>query len=124
MSTGGHEDYLSAPDVFTDDRARDDGNAILGHILGSRGASRRVAGGAAQAAGLGGDVVKRMLPYLASILMGSVARSGKGALEDVLSRLPAGRRAQISDAGMAGAGFGGDSPLPGPGDNYQLPGGS
>ncbi len=126
LSTGGHEDYLNATDVFTDVAVRDDGNAILGHILGSRGASRRVAGEAARMAGLSGDVVKRMLPYLASILMGSIAKGGRGALGEVLSRLPAGQRAQIADAGAAagsaGDSYSGDGPLPGPGANYRLPG--
>ncbi len=78
LSTGRHEDYLSAPDVFTDTAVRDDSNAILGHMLGSRGASRRVAGEAARMAGLNGDVVKRMLPYLASIFDGDGCKKQQG----------------------------------------------
>ena len=122
LSTGGHEDYLAAPDVFTNPDVRDDGNAILGHVLGSRNASRRVASEAASAAGLGDDVVKRMLPHLASVLMGSIARNGKDGLSDILAQLPQAERAQIGDGGAARAGMVSDSPLPGPGDNYRLPG--
>ena len=51
-----------------------DGNAILGHVLGSRDASRNVAGHAAGRSGLDPDLLKRLLPVLASVVMGVLAK--------------------------------------------------
>ena len=51
-----------------------DGNAILGHILGSRDVSRAVATNAASATGIGPDVLKRMLPVVATLAMGALAK--------------------------------------------------
>ena len=51
-----------------------DGNAILGHILGSPDVSRAVANNASSATGIGPDVLKRMLPVIATLAMGALAK--------------------------------------------------
>ena len=51
-----------------------DGNGILGHLLGSREASREVASRAAAQTGLSVDVLKRMLPLAATLMMGAFAK--------------------------------------------------
>jgi hypothetical protein len=51
-----------------------DGNAILGHILESRDVSRAVANNAASATGVGADVLKKMLPVVATLAIGALAR--------------------------------------------------
>jgi len=51
-----------------------DGNGILGHLLGSKDVSRQVAANAAAQTGIGADVLKKMLPMLASLAMAAMAR--------------------------------------------------
>jgi hypothetical protein len=46
----------------------------LGHLFGSKDVSRQVANGAAAKTGIGADVLKRMLPMLASLAMGALAQ--------------------------------------------------
>jgi hypothetical protein len=51
-----------------------DGNAILGHILGSKEASRAVAARAASQTGLDAGILKQLLPLAATMVMGSLAK--------------------------------------------------
>lgn len=51
-----------------------DGNNILGHLFGSKDVSRAVAGQAATKTGLGADVLKKLLPLVATMAMGSLSK--------------------------------------------------
>ena len=53
--------------------------AILGHVLGSKEASRQVAAGAAQKTGIDPSVLKQMLPIVAAMVMGGLSRQSKTA---------------------------------------------
>ena len=57
-----------------------DGNAILGHLLGSKDVSRQVASRAAAQTGLGVDLLKRMLPVVAAMAMGAIGKDMAGQL--------------------------------------------
>ena len=71
LSSGSHARYYEdAMAAFTG--GRDEGNAILGHMFGSKEVSRAVAAQAAQASGLGQDILKQMLPVIASMVMGGL----------------------------------------------------
>jgi hypothetical protein len=61
------------PTSLADQSAVTDGNGILGHLLGSKDASREVASRAAQT-GLSADVLKRMLPLAATLMMGALSK--------------------------------------------------
>lgn len=74
LSAGGHAQYLDNPASLGDPNAIADGNGILGHILGSKDVSRQVAARAAAQTGIGTDVLKRMLPLVATLMMGALAR--------------------------------------------------
>ncbi|MEO1746086.1 MAG: DUF937 domain-containing protein [Pseudomonadota bacterium] len=50
------------------------GNELLGQFFGSKDVSRAVAAQAAQATGIGQEVMKQMLPVIASTLMGGMAK--------------------------------------------------
>lgn len=50
------------------------GNDILGQLFGSKDLSRAVASQAAQATGIGQQLLQQMLPVIASMLMGGMAR--------------------------------------------------
>jgi len=73
------------------------GNAILGHVLGSADRSRALAARAARAAGLQADTALALLPGLAVTAMAGLAARARNGLEEVLRVLPAlGRRSRGS----------------------------
>lgn len=78
LGSGAHDRYLDQPETLADPRARMDGNAILGHIFGSKDVSRNVAGHAAQTTGLDPAILKQLLPVVASIAMGALSKRSQG----------------------------------------------
>jgi len=72
LTGGGHQQYLDDPSTLGN--ATQDGNSILGHLLGSKDASRQVAAQAAEQTGIGSDVLKQMLPIVASLAMGALSK--------------------------------------------------
>ena len=122
LSTGSHQRYVDNPSTLGDAAAVEEGNGILGHILGSKDVSRRVATDAAAQTGLGADVMKRMLPLVATLVMGAMSRqatasgtsplstgAGTGGLLDMLGgALDSNRDGSAVDdiAGMLGRTFG------------------
>lgn len=75
----GHDRYLDNPELIRDEQAATEGNGILGHLFGSKDASRAVAARASERTGLGDGLLKQMLPVLASLAMGAVAKNMRGA---------------------------------------------
>jgi len=96
------------------DRVAGDGNAILDHIFGSKEVSRGVAREAAGLSGVGSSVLKKMLPVIASMVIGALAKqmfggrrsggqadAGSGGLGDILGDiLGGGSRDQPSPGGL------------------------
>jgi hypothetical protein len=74
LSTGNHQRYVENPSALTDAGTVADGNAILGHIFGTKDVSRRVAAAAGAQTGLGADVMKQVLPLVATMVMGAMSR--------------------------------------------------
>ena len=56
------------------------GNEMLGQLFGSKDLSRAVAAQAAQATGIGQDVLKQMLPAIAAMLMGGMFKQSTGQM--------------------------------------------
>jgi hypothetical protein len=79
LNSGNHSRYLDNPDALADDGVTQDGNSILGHILGSKDASRAVANQAAAQTGIGADVLKQMLPVVAAMVMGGLSKHNASA---------------------------------------------
>ncbi len=75
LESGRHDRYLENPSMMRDDSTRRDGNKILGHILGSKAASRAVAGAAEKETGISASLIKKALPLLATLAMGAMAKS-------------------------------------------------
>jgi len=67
----------------------DQGNDILGNIFGSKDVSRSVAGHASEQTGIDSGLLKRMLPMLAMLVAGYMARQG-------------GQNAEESSGGLGG----------------------
>jgi len=74
LSGGNHQRYIDNPGALGDAATVTDGNGILGHIFGSKDVSRQVAARAGANAGLGADVMKRMLPLVATLVMGAMSK--------------------------------------------------
>lgn len=74
LAGGNHQRYLEDPSILSQEETIKDGNGILGHILGSKDASRQVAMQAAQTTGIGVDILKKMLPMVATLAMGMLSR--------------------------------------------------
>jgi hypothetical protein len=74
LSGGHHSQFLDNPQLLAEDATTQEGNAILGHIFGSKDVSRAVAGRAAEQTGIGADVLKKMLPVVATMVMGGLSK--------------------------------------------------
>ncbi len=80
LASGKHAKYMeNMSDAFSQDGLTD-GNGILGHLFGSKEVSRAVASHAAQATGIGQDILKQMLPALASMVMGGLFEQSTGRM--------------------------------------------
>lgn len=55
------------------------GNEVLGQIFGSKEVSRGVANQVSQQTGVGSDVLRQMLPVVATLVMGALAKQGMGS---------------------------------------------
>ena len=79
LKAGNHARYVEDDNLLGQESTRDDGNKILGHLLGSKQASREVAARASEKTGIDGGVLKKMLPLVATMAMGALSkRSGGG----------------------------------------------
>jgi hypothetical protein len=79
LQGGAHTKYLDRPDTLAQDDTIQEGNGILGHLLGSKDVSRRVASDAAAQTGLDASILKQMLPIVATMVMGSMSRQANQA---------------------------------------------
>jgi hypothetical protein len=83
LADGSHQRYLDDPSAMTEPSTIEDGNGILEHILGGKDVSRQVAAQASARTGIGAEVLKKMLPVVATLAMGALsrqaARSNAGA---------------------------------------------
>lgn len=97
LQGGQHQRYLDEPGRVVQPEAVQDGNAILGHVLGSKEESRNVARQAAQQTGIGESIMKQMLPIVATMVMGSLSKqTPESAMQGV----------QGQDAAAGGKGLG------------------
>lgn len=77
LGTGQHAKYYEdAMAAFSG--GREEGDAILGHMFGSKEASRAIAAQAAQATGIGQEIFRQMLPVVASMVMGGLFKQSAG----------------------------------------------
>jgi hypothetical protein len=64
------------------------GIGALATVLGDKAHSRAVAARAAAASGLDQGLVQKLLPIIASLVMAAIAKGSKGALSDIVKRVP------------------------------------
>lgn len=85
LASGNHAKYVDDPGALGHQQAITDGNGILGHVLGSKDVSRDVAARAAAQTGLSADVLKKLLPLAAAMMMGTFSKQSASS-----SSLPTG----------------------------------
>ena len=78
LAGGSHARYVDEPDVLTSPDTINEGNAILGHVFGSKDVSRGVAQQLSATSGIGESVLKKLLPIIAAMVMGQIAKSATG----------------------------------------------
>src|SRR4051794_14926855 len=92
--TGGHGRALEDQQAVTFDTAKSTGDDILGQIFGNKDVSREVAERVSTTSGVGSDILKKLLPVIATVVMGQLARQlgpasaqagGSGGLGDILN---------------------------------------
>lgn len=82
LSDGRHNRYLDRPESLAEEDSVADGNGILGHLLGSKDASRNLATQAATATGLDSGLLKQLLPLVASMAMSAVSKRAGGMAQE------------------------------------------
>ncbi len=108
LQNGNHGQYLEQPELMGRDETITDGNAILGHLFGSKDVSRAVAGHAAQKTGIGPDLLKKLLPMVATMAMGSLGQQTRQPSMQqqlaslALDKMMGGGQQQTSASGLGG----------------------
>lgn len=78
LAGGNHQRYLDEPNLMAAEESRSDGNAILGHLFGSKDVSRKVASQASESTGIDASLIKKALPLIAGLVMGAVSKKSDG----------------------------------------------
>jgi hypothetical protein len=81
MATGQHAKYFEDASRAFSPQGVDEGNGILGHLFGSKELSRAVAAQAAQATGIGQQLLQQMLPVIASMVMGGLFKQSTNQMQ-------------------------------------------
>jgi hypothetical protein len=103
VTAPGAQHALSNPEALPSPDTAADGNQILDVLIGNKHVSRGIAARTASMTGLDAATVQKMLPVVASLLIGELQRQSGPAIAKVAGNIP----------GFGGAG---GSPLPLPGD--------
>lgn len=74
LRTGKHTQYMEQPNTLSRPETTEDGNGILGHLFGNKQVSRDVASRVSKQSGISSTVIKKMLPVVASLVMGAVSK--------------------------------------------------
>ncbi|MDH3196594.1 MAG: DUF937 domain-containing protein [Hyphomicrobiales bacterium] len=106
ISTGRHANYYDNPQSALSGLGIEEGNAILGHLFGSKDVSRAVADQVNAATGIGQSILKQMLPVIASMVLGGLFKQSRGGANPILETIIE----QMT---------GGGAPAKGPLDRYE-----
>jgi hypothetical protein len=78
LAGGNHTKYFENMQNAFSPQGMQEGNAILGHLFGSKEVSRAIAAQAEAATGIGQEIYKQMLPVLATTVMGGLFKQATG----------------------------------------------
>ncbi len=115
VGRGGHSQYLESDKDLAAPETKKAGDALLAEILGSKHDSRGVAARVGRQTGVAPSVIEKMLPAIATLMMGGVEKQVGGQLNDLAQRFGgASNAAKIAP----------QQPLPIPGENIDYGGGA
>ena len=77
LKNGNHARFLEDENQLHQDSTADEGNRILGHVFGSKDVSRKVAAHASEKTGIDSGILKKLLPFAASMAMGALSKKTK-----------------------------------------------
>ncbi|MBT8143914.1 MAG: DUF937 domain-containing protein [Gammaproteobacteria bacterium] len=103
VQSGDHQRYIDNPAELNTEEGIQEGQGILGHLLGGDDVREAVTTHAAQRTGIDADKLQSMLPMIASMMMGSVSKQVSGG---GLSQQPG-----LGQAAAALQNLGGDNPV-------------
>ena len=98
LQNGGHDRYLNEKNFANSSNARRDGNNILGHLLGGKKGSRSLASQVASQTGLNSGMLKKMLPVVATLVMGAMSKQSQsgGTISQIASMLGGGNSSRAA----------------------------
>ena len=82
LTTGEHAKYFEDMSKAFTPQGLAEGNGILGHLLGSKDASRAAANAASEQTGLPAQMMKQMLPVVATMVMGALSKQQASAQQE------------------------------------------
>ncbi|MFN7931934.1 MAG: DUF937 domain-containing protein [Bryobacteraceae bacterium] len=82
LQTGNHARFLDDTEALHSPETVHEGNGILGHLLGSKDASRAAANAASEQTGLPAQMMKQMLPVVATMVMGALSKQQASAQQE------------------------------------------
>jgi hypothetical protein len=88
LAGGGHAKYFEDAARAFQPSGVAEGNGILGHLFGSKEVSRAIAAQVAKMTGISQETIEQMLPALASMIMGGLAKQSTGQLGSAGSNNP------------------------------------
>lgn len=103
LKNGNHSNYLDSPGSLGLDTTTKDGNDILGHIFGNKQVSRDVASRASQRSGISSTILKKMLPIVATMVMGQLGKKILGGGKQVNPSNSGGILSSLLDSDRDGA---------------------
>lgn len=127
---------LDDPKALTAPETQKLGIDVLDQVVWNKDGSRTLASKAAKQSGVSEDLIRKMLPAIAAMAMGGLAKGSSGALGEILSKLngsplpvpgeaPSQAPGELSASEPMPRSSGGDigrqSPLPIPGGNIRRP---
>ena len=109
LQSGNHSRFLDDTDALGAPETVQEGNGILSHLLGSKDASRAAANAASDQTGLPAQMMKQMLPVVATMVMGALSKQNasqdqeSGLMGTLSSLLDSNRDGNVADdvLGMA-----------------------
>jgi hypothetical protein len=101
LGGGQHQRYVDDANTLAQSDTVTDGNAILGHVFGSKDVSRQVATRAATQTGIGEGVLKSMLPVVAAMMMGTMSKQMAPAGAQQAGVAPGTPQAGVASGGAA-----------------------
>jgi hypothetical protein len=110
--TGNRARVLEDENAIQFDNVKSSGDEILGQIFGSKDTSREVAQQLSATSGIGAAVLKKLLPIVASVVMGQVAKkmggggASGGGLGDILGDILGGGQQRQQQPQSGGGGLG------------------